>query len=68
MKGVLDDGEIQAIIERVKSRVAAADFAGRTGPALAAADSHEIGDAQLGDGVHANIDAAVAAARVAFEA
>ncbi len=68
MRGVLDDGEIQAIIERVKSRVAAAEFAGRSAPALQAAERLEASDAQLGDGIFPTIDAAVAAAQAGFMA
>ncbi len=63
---MLDDKEIQAIIERVKGRVAAAEISGRAAPALRAADSLAVSDVQLGDGVHATIDLAVVAARNAF--
>ena len=35
---MLSDQDVKAIIERVKGRVAAADIAGRTGPALSAGD------------------------------
>ena len=63
---MLNDREIQAIIERVKGRVAAAEHSGRTGPALQAGASLEEFRSQLGDGIHASIDAAVAAARGAF--
>ncbi len=63
---MLDDKEIQAIIERVKGRVAAAEISGRAAPALKAADSLAVSDVQLGDGVHATIDLAVVAARNAF--
>jgi acyl-CoA reductase-like NAD-dependent aldehyde dehydrogenase len=63
---MLNDSEIQAIIDRVKGRVAAAEFADRTGPALRAADELGVADVELGDGIHASIDDAVAAATVAF--
>jgi acyl-CoA reductase-like NAD-dependent aldehyde dehydrogenase len=63
---MLNDREIQAIIERVKGRVAAAEHSARTGPALQAGASLEEFRSQLGDGIHASIDAAVAAARRAF--
>jgi aldehyde dehydrogenase len=62
----LTDREIRAIIDRVKGRVAAADFAARTGPALRAADELDLVEADLGDGVFATVDEAVAAARRAF--
>ena len=62
---MLSDQEISAIIDRVKARVAAADHASRTGPALQAAD--ELGmESSLGDGIYATIDDAVDAARRAF--
>ena len=56
---ILSDREIQAIIARVKGRVAAAEFAARTGPALEAADALEASDVQLGDGIHRTIDESV---------
>ncbi len=65
---MLTDREIQAIISRVKGRVAAAEFAARTGPALEAAESLETSDVQLGDGIHPTIDEAIAAARRSFVA
>ena len=65
---MLSEREIQAIIERVKGRVAAADHAARSGPALEAAQSlAPEGDVALGDGVHASVDAAVHAAHNAFQ-
>jgi len=63
---MLNDAEIQAIIERVKSRVAAAEMSERAAPALRASDDLAVSDVQLGDGIHADIDGAVAAARTAF--
>ncbi|MDX1469633.1 MAG: aldehyde dehydrogenase family protein, partial [Acidimicrobiia bacterium] len=62
----LTDSEIQAIIERVKGRVAAAEFAARAGPALRAGDELSVSEVELGDGIHATIDQAVAAAKAAF--
>ncbi len=63
---MLNDADIQAIIERVKGRVAAAEHADRSGPALEAAAEIDMYRADLGDGIHATVDAAVAAARGAF--
>ncbi len=67
MKG-LDEREIQEVIERVRRRMAlAAD--GRPGVALRAeAELSAAAAAELGDGVHATIDEAVAAAGRAFRA
>ena len=65
---MLNEHEIQSIIERVKGRVAAAEFADRRGAALQAGAALEQLDAQLGDGIHATIDGAVAAAGRAFVA
>lgn len=62
---MLSDSEIQAIIERVKGRVAAAELSGRPGPSLRAADDLT-SDVELVDGIHASIDRAVDAARAAF--
>jgi aldehyde dehydrogenase len=62
----LNDREIQAIIDRVKGRVAAAEFAARTGPALQAAADLDTSDVAFGDGIYATIDQAVSAARRAF--
>ncbi len=63
---MLNDRDVQAIIEKVKGRVAAADSPGRSGPALAASDQLAAYEDQLGDGIYPTIDAAVAAARAAF--
>ncbi len=64
----LDEREIAEIIERVRGRVADAPAA-RPGAALRAdAELARAEAAELGDGVHATIDAAVAAASVAFRA
>ena len=63
---MLSDTEIQAIIERVKGRVATAEMAERAAPVLRASDELAISDAQLGDGIHPDIDQAVWAARTAF--
>ncbi len=63
---MLNEREIQAIIERVKGRVAAAEHALRRGPALEAGASLEQFQSQLGDGIHPTIDAAVRAAGRAF--
>lgn len=65
---MLDDRDIQAIIDRVKGRVAAATQADRRGPTLRATDELAEAEAPLGDGIHPNIDAAVGAARSAFVA
>jgi len=50
----------------VKGRVAAAEFAERTGQALKAGDDLAVAEVELGDGIHASIDDAVKAARNAF--
>ena len=65
---MLSDREIHAIIDRVKGRVAAAEFATRQAPALQASDDLAVSAAELGDGIHPTIDAAVGAARRAFVA
>ena len=65
---MLNDDEVQSIIDRVRGRVAAVQGPGRAGPALRAADDLGADDALLGDGIHPTIDAAVVAARTAFEA
>ncbi len=62
----LTDADIQDIIARVKSRVAAADIPGRTGAALIAGREIEDLDDTLGEGVYATVDDAVAAAKRAF--
>jgi acyl-CoA reductase-like NAD-dependent aldehyde dehydrogenase len=63
---MLDDREIQAIIDRVKGRVAAAEQAERRGPTLRATDELAAAEARVGDGIHPTIGAAVDAARRAF--
>ena len=65
---MLSEQEIEAIIDRVKGRVAAAEQAHRHGPALRATDELAEAEARLGDGIHPTIDAAVSAARRAFMA
>ncbi len=64
----LSDADIQAIIARVKGRVAAGDIGARTGPALRAADDIERDDIELGEGVFDSVDDAVRAAAAAFRA
>ncbi len=66
-KGMLDDREIQAIIDRVKGRVAEVENTGRTGPSLLAASHLAASESQLGDGIYRTIGEAVHAARAAFE-
>jgi acyl-CoA reductase-like NAD-dependent aldehyde dehydrogenase len=51
----------------VKGRVAAAEFADRSGPTLRASDQLAISEVELGDGIHPTIDEAVRSARQAFE-
>ncbi len=63
----LSDSEVRSIIDRVKGRVAAAEFADRSGPTLRASDQLAISDVELGDGIHPTIDEAVRTARQAFE-
>jgi acyl-CoA reductase-like NAD-dependent aldehyde dehydrogenase len=63
----LSDSEVRAIIDRVKGRVAAAEFADRSGPTLRASDQLAISEVELGDGIHPTIDEAVRSARQAFE-
>jgi acyl-CoA reductase-like NAD-dependent aldehyde dehydrogenase len=61
----LTEADVQAIISRVKERVAHSEIAGKTSSALDAAAA--IGDdARLGDGVYKTVDDAVAAAKTAF--
>jgi len=62
----LSESEIRSIIDRVKGRIAAAEFAQRTGPALQAGAELAVSEVELGDGIHATIDQAVSAARQAF--
>jgi aldehyde dehydrogenase len=64
---MLNDHEVQAIIARVQGRVAAAKGPGSEGKALRAAEELGAAEALLGDGIHPTIDAAVGAARRAFE-
>lgn len=63
----LNDAEIQEIIARVKERVALGDIEGKASSALIAASEIAADDSELGDGVFATVDEAVAAARRAFE-
>src|SRR5665811_2440089 len=64
----LDGREIQEIIERVRRRVASAGGE-RPGAGLRAeAELSAAAAAELGDGIHATIDEAVAAAAEAFRA
>ena len=63
---MLSDQEIQAIIARVKSRVASSEDAPHRGQTLRAADDLAQAEARLGNGIHPTIDAAVGAARGAF--
>jgi aldehyde dehydrogenase len=64
----LDERQIQEIIERVRRRVSVADGA-RPGAGLRAETELAAADtAELGDGIHATIDDAVAAATRAFGA
>jgi aldehyde dehydrogenase len=62
----LTDTDIQAIIGRVKGRVAAGDIGGKASQGLLAADDVASVDDQLGEGVFATVDDAVAAAKSAF--
>ncbi len=62
----LSEPEIQAIIERVRRRMSEAGDA-RPGAAMAAA-AEVARQAELGDGIHASVDDAVAAAGRAFRA
>lgn len=63
----LSDSEVRTIIDRVKGRVAAAEFADRSGPALRASDELAISEVELGDGIHSTIDEAARSALQAFE-
>ncbi len=62
----LTDSDIQAIISRVKERVAFTDIEGKTSQALRAGQAIADPDEDLGDGVFATVDEAVAAAKQAF--
>jgi propionaldehyde dehydrogenase len=66
-KSKLSESEVRSIIDRVKGRVAAAEFADRSGPALRASDELAISEVELGDGIHPTIDDAARSARQAFE-
>lgn len=63
----LSDSDIQAIISRVKSRVAEGDTGGKVGQSLAAAAAVDGADDEIGEGVFRTVDEAVGAARRAFE-
>ncbi len=64
----MDESEIAEIIERVRGRMAAADAA-RPGIGMqAGVEVARAADAELGDGIYATIDEAVAAAQRAFAA
>lgn len=64
---MLNNAEIQAIIDRVHTRLGDAGAAGRPGAAVLAAA--ELGaEAELGDGIYPTIDAAVSAASGAYDA
>jgi acyl-CoA reductase-like NAD-dependent aldehyde dehydrogenase len=63
---LLNEHEVNAIIERVKGRVAAAEISGSAGRAIEATDRMAVDEDLLGDGIYPTIDAAVVAARRAF--
>jgi aldehyde dehydrogenase len=64
----MDEREISEIIERVRARVSGSGD-GRPGPGLQASAELAAADtAELGDGIHATVDDAVAAAAQAFRA
>ena len=66
---MLNDHEIQSIIARVRGAgPRPRGDAGSAGKALRAVDDLGADRALLGDGIHPSIDAAVGAARTAFEA
>ncbi len=62
----MDEREIAQIIERVRGRMAAADTARPGAGMRAAAEIAAAAEAELGDGIHATVDDAVAAAGRAF--
>jgi acyl-CoA reductase-like NAD-dependent aldehyde dehydrogenase len=64
----MDEREIAEIIERVRGRMAAADPARPGAGMQAGAEVARASEAELGDGIHATIDDAVAAAQRAFVA
>jgi len=63
----LTEADIQAIITKVKTRVSTGDIEGKAGAAILAAEAVADIEDDLGDGVFATIDDAVAAARASFE-
>lgn len=65
---MIDEREIQGIIARVRDRVASGEPGRRTGTSLAARAASGTSAVELGDGVHASVDNAVRAARLAFDA
>jgi aldehyde dehydrogenase len=67
MSAALSGDEVEAIITRVRGRIAATEHAAPSAAALSAADELAAPAELLGDGIHPSIDAAVAAARAAFE-
>ncbi len=62
----LSDSDVQAIIAKVKGRVAAGDVGGKTGAGLIARAEIDDMDESLGEGVYATVDEAVAAATRSF--
>ncbi len=64
----LSESEIQAIIARVRGRVAAGDIPGRVGQAIQAADDVASMEESLGEGTFRTVDDAVGAAKRAFGA
>ena len=64
----MDEREIAQIIERVRGRLAAADGARPGAGMQAAVEVAQAAEAELGDGIHAGVDDAVAAATRAFRA
>jgi len=61
---IVPDDEIQAIIDRVRARIGEV----AEGGLVAARELEEASNAQLGDGIHPSVDAAVEAAARAFRA
>jgi aldehyde dehydrogenase len=64
----MDEREIAQIIERVQQRLAVADAAHPGASMLAAREVEQAALVELGDGIHATVDEAVAAAGRAYEA
>ena len=62
----MDEREIAEIIDRVQSRLATADAARPGASMLAAAEVAQAAEVELGDGIHATVDDAVAARNVAY--